>query len=166
MNEWDRGYIEHLIRRDTRIQAEEEKFWQDHQRELFAGKDRYYWDIGTWPAIQGVKSHHEYLVTVCPSCHTHLQYSLQKHHWDNDIPQHAPGCEFFREEQRQWVDDYAELKAGNEVIRPPTNTECLLLSMFRLVLRPTAHICYQRYYVTVESRDGQLVRTVIPHTNA
>lgn len=149
---WDREYIEHLIRRGQMAQREYEAQYAQDQ---FMGEDRYYWDIHSWPKPAEIQAHHEVMVIRCPECHTRLELSL--------VPSCAPpswdhlhrtaGCEFFRAEQAQWVDDFADLRRGETVLRGLSDTERALLLSMRL--NPGL------YLMSVVQDDGQLVRTPV-----
>ena len=134
---------------------------------LFMGGDRYYWDIHNWVvALSGLRSHHEYLVMPCPTCRARLHLSLYPSWYpaepdssshivpdDHSRPSpHASGCEFFKAEQTQWVDDYADLRRGETVTRRPSASEQIL---FRMLGVDNTHVS-----VSVTEVDGQLVRHI------
>lgn len=165
LSEWDRDYIEHLIARDQQAEEELQASHAEYVKIWFMGEDRYYWDLHSWPKPRQVKTHHEVMVTRCPECHTRLDLSLVPA-WhpptNGNHVHHSAGCEFFRAEQGQWVDDYADIRRiaptnpGStrpipSLIRGLTMTEAALLQI--MGANPS------RYQMKVELDDGRLVRT-------
>lgn len=180
LSDWDRAYIEHLIRRDEREALALRQFQDELSRAEFMGEGRYYWDIHSWPRPVGAEKHHEVLVTQCPGCNTRLEFSLVPTMVAPLPPSHSHGCEFFRNEQRQWVNDYAELRndlqagtrhhgySAKPLVRPLSETEQAILWM---LTRGQVHgSCYM---MSVSVLDYQMVRKIIevpdpstPHVRA
>lgn len=160
LSEWDRAYIEHLIARDQQAEEELQASHAEYVKIWFMGEDRYYWDLHSWPKPRQVKSHHMVMIIPCPECHTRLDMSLVPA-WhpptDGNHVHHSAGCEFFRAEQGQWVDDYADIRriaptsSAHSLIRGLTVTEAALLQI--IGANPS------RYQMKVELDDGRLVRT-------
>lgn len=155
LSEWDRNYIEHLIRRDVATEAALDADCWAHQ---FAGADPYFWDMRNWP----VHPHHQGHSVVrikCPDdkCGQVLEFSINKGPWLGGTSDHVRGCEFFHTEQRQWVDDWADSRDGRPpVVRHLTWTEKLLAGAL-LQDRDAP----DRYRMIVSTtRDGELIRRV------
>lgn len=168
LSQWDRDYIEHLLQKELRAEANRKAVEAEDAREQFMGQDRYYWDIHAWPKHPQIRSHHQVMVIRCPECHTRLDLSLVAASWPPQYYQHSPGCEFFRAEQRQWVDDYADLRndlqpgtrhhgySRKPLLRSPTATERALLQILTHGRKVGTY-----YMISVSVRDYQLVRTPI-----
>jgi hypothetical protein len=169
LSQWDRDYIEHLIRRE----AEQERKFHEEQEELsrkmFMGWDPFYWDISGWPHPPGIQRHHEMIAIQCPGCGSRIDLDLKGGScYPGGHTDHKVNCEFFRGEQRQWVDDYADLRHDCQrgttrhgysrvpLLRSPTPSEKTLLQI--LTQDPEPSSCYQ---IAVRMRDYQLVREVI-----